>query len=876
MEKVYDPKRIEDELYQFWLKNDYFRSEVDFAHPRFSIVIPPPNVTGSLHVGHALDLTLQDILTRWQRMLGKNALWVPGTDHAGIGTQIVVERELAKEGKNRQQIGREEFVKRAWEWKEYSHQRIIQQIRKLGLSCDWSRERFTLDEGLSKAVRTAFVRLYKEGLIYKDQYIVNWCPRCRTAISDLEVRYDTKEGSLYHIRYPVKNSEQFVEVATTRPETMLGDTAIAVHPEDERYKDFVGKTAILPLLNREIPVIADSFVDRQFGTGAVKITPAHDPNDFLAAKRNNLPAIHVINGEGKMTEAAGPYAGLDRFEARKKVIEDLESQGFLIKKEKHQFALAHCDRCNTIVEPLLSLQWFARMSVLAEPAIKAVEEGRTRFYPETWAKTFFEWMRNIRDWCISRQLWWGHQIPAWYCDSCGETIVEVETPKSCPNCKSEKLRQETDVLDTWFSSGLWPMSVFGWPEITDDLKYYYPTNVLVTAFDIIFFWVARMMMFGLKFMNDVPFREVYIHGLVRDEHGQKMSKSRGNTIDPMDLIEENGADALRFTLSVLAVPAPDIPLAPKRVQGYRAFLNKLWNSVRFALMKISENEVLDPLQKEHWDIGDRWIYSRFNRTAGEINNALAEYRFDLAANAAYQFLWYELCDWYIEWIKPHLADDYPQSSARKALLLQRIGDVLRLLHPFVPFVTEYLWQQLPAATRRDAALIRAKYPELEPSAIDEEAEKQFGFLMEFIGKIRQVRSEMNIEPSKKVKVYVRGHADSALLQEHETEIFQLARLEKMEFVADMPSGMHLARGILKDCEIGIDLTGVLDINAEIERLKKELKKIEVDLQQAQKKLDNENFVKNAPAEVVEEQKTKFADLTARKERTENTLQALSQ
>lgn len=874
MEKTYDPKLIEDELYQFWLRNGYFRSEVDFNQPRFSIVIPPPNITGSLHVGHALDLTLQDILTRWQRMLGQNALWVPGTDHAGIGTQIVVERELAKEGKTRQQIGREEFVKRAWEWKEYSHNLIIQRIYKLGLSCDWSRERFTMDEGLSQAVRTAFVRLYKEGLIYKDQYIVNWCPRCRTAISDLEVRHETKEGWLYYIRYPIKNSDRFVEVATTRPETMLGDTAVAVHPEDDRYKDVVGKTVILPLLNREIPIIADSFVDRQFGTGAVKLTPAHDPNDFLAAKRNNIPAILVIDGEAKMTEAAGPYAGLDRFEARKRVIEDLTAQGLLIKKEKHQFALAHCDRCNTIVEPLLSLQWFARMSVLAEPAIRAVEEGRTRFYPETWAKTYFEWMRNIRDWCISRQLWWGHQIPAWYCDACGETIVEIEMPKSCPKCSSQKLRQDTDVLDTWFSSGLWPMSVFGWPKITDDLKYYYPTDVLVTAFDIIFFWVARMMMFGLKFMNDVPFREVYIHGLVRDERGQKMSKSKGNTIDPMDVIEEYGADALRFTLAVLAVPAPDIPLAPKRVQGYRAFLNKLWNSVRFALMKISENDVLVPLEQDQWDLGDRWIHSRLNRTADEINAALKEYRFDLAANAAYQFFWHEFCDWYIEWIKPHLAEDSPQSSARKALLLQRIGDVLRLLHPFVPFVTEYLWQQIPLSIRQDPALIRSMYPVLEEKYIDEAAEKDFGFLMELIGKIRQVRSEMNIEPSKKVKVYIHGEVDADLIQHHETEILLLARAERLEIVKSMPAGTHLARGILKDCEIGIDLTGVLDITAEIDRLRKELKKIEVELQQAEKKLANQNFVKNAPAEVVEEQKTKFADLTARKQRTKNTLHAL--
>ncbi|MCI0415600.1 valine--tRNA ligase, partial [bacterium] len=647
-----------------------------------------------------------------------------------------------------------------------------------------------------------------------------------------------------------------------------------VHPEDDRYKGVVGQTAILPLLNREIPIIADSFVDRQFGTGAVKLTPAHDPNDFLAAKRNNIPAILGIDGEGKMTKAAGPYASLERFEARKRVIEDLTAQGLLIKKEKHQFALGHCDRCNTIVEPLLSLQWFARMSVLAEPAIRAVEEGRTRFYPETWAKTYFEWMRNIRDWCISRQLWWGHQIPAWYCDACGEIIVEIETPKSCAKCSSQKLRQDTDVLDTWFSSGLWPFSVFGWPKITDDLKYYYPTDVLVTAFDIIFFWVARMMMFGLKFMDDVPFREVYIHGLVRDEHGQKMSKSKGNTIDPMDLIDEYGADALRFTLAVLAVPAPDIPLAPKRVQGYRAFLNKLWNSVRFALMKISENDVLVPLEKDQWDLGDRWIHSRLNRTASEINAGLKGYRFDLAANAAYQFLWHEFCDWYIEWIKPHLVEDYPQSSARKALLLQRIGDVLRLLHPFVPFVTEYLWQQIPLSIRQDPALIRAMYPVLEEKYIDEAAEKDFGFLMELIGKIRQVRSEMNIEPSKKVKVYIRGEVDADLIQRHETEILLLARAGRIEVVRSMPAGTHLARGILKDCEIGIDLTGVLDITAEIERLRKELKKIEVELQQAEKKLANQNFVKNAPAEVVEEQKTKFVDLTARKQRTENTLHAL--
>jgi valyl-tRNA synthetase len=873
MEKTYDPKLIEDAQYQYWLKNGYFRSDVEPDRKRFVIVIPPPNVTGHLHVGHAFDLSLQDILTRWHRMLGKNALWVPGTDHAGIATQMVVERELAKEGLTRQQIGREAFLKRAWEWKAYSHERITKQIHKLGLSLDWSRERFTFDEGLSKAVRTAFVRLYKEGLIYKDSYIVNWCPRCRTAISDLEVKHETKEGSLYYIRYPVKNSDKFIEVATTRPETMLGDTAVAVHPDDERYKDFVGKTAVLPLLNREIPIIADSFVDKDFGSGAVKITPGHDPNDFAAGKRNNLPAILVIDGEGKMTQAAGPYSGLDRFEARKRVVEDLTTQNFLIKQEKHQFSLGHCDRCNTIVEPLLSLQWFARMSELAAPAIKAVEEGDTKFYPESWSKTYFEWMRNIRDWCISRQLWWGHQIPAWYCDN-GHVTVEVETPKECATCRLHNLRQDTDVLDTWFSSGLWPMSVFGWPEMTKDLKYYYPTDVLVTGFDIIFFWVARMMMFGLKFMEDVPFHKVYCHGLVRDEFGQKMSKAKGNTLDPMDLINEYGADALRFTLAVLAVPSPDIPLAPKRIQGYRAYLNKLWNSARFALMRVTENEELTVLSDDRWDLGDRWIYSRFNRVAGEVNASLEEFRFDVAANAAYQFLWHEFCDWYIEWIKPHLSEDQPDASERKALLLKRLSDVLRLLHPFVPFITEYLWQQIPISIRKEEALVRAEFPRLEEKYVDEKAERSFGFLMDLIGKIRQVRSEMNIEPSKKVKVYLRGEVDAQLIQSYMKELLQLARAESIQIMDSFPAGAHLARGILTNCEIGIDLTGVLDIAAEVERLKKELKKIDVELQQSEKKLANENFIKNAPAEVVEEQKTKFADLTTRKEKTVNTLNSL--
>lgn len=864
MEKSYDPKLIEDQQYEFWLQGKYFHSGVDTSRERFSIVIPPPNVTGNLHVGHALDLTLPDIIVRWQRMLGKNTVWVPGTDHAGIATQMVVERVLAEEGRNRHEMGREAFEKRAWEWKEFSHGRITSQIRKMGFSCDWERERFTLDEGLSHAVRAAFVQLYREGLIYRGEYIVNWCPRCKTAISDLEVQHDPREGLLYRISYPIKGTNESITVATTRPETMLGDTAVAVHPDDERYRHLVGKTAVLPLLQREIPVIADGFVDRQFGTGVVKVTPAHDPNDFLAGKRNNLPFLLVIDGDAKMTAAAGPYAGLDRYEARKRVLEDLQTQGLLAGQEKHSYSIGHCDRCKTVVEPLLSRQWFVKMESLAKPAIRAVEEGRIRFIPDNWTKVYFEWMNNIHDWCISRQLWWGHRIPAWTCAGCSEIMVDTDTPTVCPRCGSGALSQETDVLDTWFSSGLWPFSVFGWPEQTPDLKYFYPTDLLVTGFDIIFFWVARMSMFGLKFMNDVPFRDVHIHGLVRDEHGQKMSKTRGNTLDPMDLIGEYGADAVRFTLAVLAVPGPDIPLAPKRIQGYKAFLNKLWNSVRFSLMKVGDSDRLTPLAEELWDLGDRWIASRFHRTARDINQSLKDYRFDLAANAAYRFLWHEFCDWYIEWIKPHLNEESPHADAKKGLLLKRVGEVLQLLHPFIPFVTEYLWQQIPERARSGKALVVSSYPVGDDHFINEGVEREFELLMDLTGKIRQVRTEMNIEPAKKVHVLIKGLSDRTLFESHQAEILLLSRGDRLEFVAEFPAGMHLARGVLKDCEIGINLEGVLDLAKERERLGRELKRIETELAQTEKKLTNENFIRNAPAEVVAEQKAKNEDLRNRK------------
>jgi valyl-tRNA synthetase len=874
MEKAYDPKQIEDDQYQFWLNGNYFHSEVDASRERFSLVIPPPNVTGSLHVGHALDLSLQDIIIRWKRMSGKNACWVPGTDHAGIATQAVVERELAKEKISRFELGREAFEKRVWKWKEHSHSLITQRIHKLGLSVDWARERFTLDEGLSRAVRTAFVQLFNEGLIYKGEYVVNWCPGCKTALSDLEVRHEQREGLLYYVKYPIQGTEDFITVATTRPETMLGDTAVAVHPADERYTRFVGKTAILPLLNRPIPIVADEFVDRAFGTGAVKITPAHDPNDFQAAKRNNIPSLLVIDGDGKMLPPAGPYAGLDRFDARKRVVNDLSDAGLLVKQEKHLYALGHCDRCKTIVEPLLSTQWFVKIASLAEPAIEAVEKGDIVFHPESWSRVYFEWMRNIHDWCISRQLWWGHRIPVWTCSGCGKMMAEVDPPSKCDACGSGELRQETDVLDTWFSSGLWPFSVFGWPDKTPELIYYYPTNVLVTGFDIIFFWVARMIMFGLKFTQKPPFRDVYIHGLVRDEHGQKMSKSKGNVLDPMEVIDEFGADALRFTLAILAVPGPDIPVSTKRIQGYKAFLNKLWNSARFALMKAGDGGKFPQHTRENWDLGDRWIVSRLSRISGEINSHLAEFRFDLASNAAYQFLWYEFCDWYIEWVKPHLNDDAPHSSRRKTFLLQRIADVLKLLHPFVPFVTEYLYQQLPQTVREKSALVISDYPQRKEDLLDAEAEDQFGFLMDFVGKIRQVRTEMNIEPSRKIQVLVKGESPRALVESQSTEISLLARLDRLEFVSDFPQGKQLARGIVKDVEIAIDLAGILDLEAERERLQKELKKIIADLSIVEKKLGNENFVKNAPPEIVAEQRAKFEELSSRKSRTELHLQTL--
>jgi len=702
--KGYEPHDVEKRWYAEWEAKGYFRAEDTSNLKPYSIVIPPPNVTGALHMGHALNNTLQDILCRWKRMQGYNVLWMPGTDHAGIATQNVVERQLAAEKQDRHDLGREKFIDRVWRWKAESGGRIISQLKRLGASCDWERERFTMDEGLSRAVRTVFVKLYEDGLIYRDNRLINWCPRCHTALSDIEVEHEDKKGHLWHIRYPVAGQPgRFVTVATTRPETMLGDTAVAVHPEDERYLDLVGKSVILPLVNREIPVVADDYVEREFGTGVVKITPAHDFNDFEVGLRHGLDRINVFDESGIINAAGRQYEGLDRFAARQKIVADLEAAGLLEKIDDHALSLGGCYRCKTVVEPYLSLQWYVKVAPLAERALAAVREGKTRIVPKQWENTYYDWMENIRDWCISRQIWWGHRIPAWFCDHCGEIIVGMEDPTHCLKCGSDELRQETDVLDTWFSSALWPFSTMGWPERTPLLNTFYPTTCLVTGFDILFFWVARMMMMGLHFMDEVPFTDVYIHALVRDAHGQKMSKSKGNVIDPLTVIDQYGTDAFRFTLAAFAAQGRDIKLAEERIAGYRNFCNKVWNAARFTLMNL---EGFDPVGMKLAELplseGDKWILHRLNETARTVNETLAEYRYNESAMALYQFTWSEFCDWYLELSKQDIYNGAPERKlTARYVLWYTLENLLRLLHPFMPFITEEIWQALPGLGTRD-------------------------------------------------------------------------------------------------------------------------------------------------------------------------------
>ncbi|MBE9520282.1 MAG: valine--tRNA ligase, partial [Proteobacteria bacterium] len=742
--KAYEFSAVERKWYEFWENEKKFRGAMVEGKPSYSIVIPPPNVTGVLHVGHALNNTLQDVLIRYKRMQGFNTLWLPGTDHAGIATQNVVERQLASENISRHDIGREKFVERVWQWKEESGGKIINQLKRLGCSCDWDRERFTMDEGLSRAVREVFSRLYHEGLIYKGDYIINWCPRCHTALADLEVEHEPTDGKLYHIRYPFTQGDGYLVVATTRPETMLGDTAVAVHPSDERYNSLPEKSVILPLVNKKIPIVFDAHVEREFGTGALKVTPAHDLNDFEIARRHDLPALKVMDDSGAMNEEAGIYKGLDRFECRKRVLADLEEQGLLEKVEEYQHGVGHCYRCQTVVEPTLSKQWFVSVKPLAEKAIAAVKEGQTKIHPQTWENTFFDWMYNIRDWCISRQIWWGHQIPAWTCEECGELIVSSEDPTQCTKCHGSNLVQETDVLDTWFSSALWPFSTLGWPDNTDELKFFYPTSVLITSFDILFFWVARMMMMGLHFMNEIPFKDVYLHALVRDSQGQKMSKSKGNVMDPLLVMDKYGTDALRFTMTAFAAQGRDIRLSEDRIEGYRYFINKIWNAARFALLHIRESEpyAAEEVVAAELSLPHQWILSRTNRTIGDVHQALNDYRFNDVAHSLYQFVWHEFCDWYLEWIKGDLYGDDEQAQATgRRVLFMVLEIIVKLLHPITPFVTEEIWSALPGSR---SSIMTEPFPETVGGWQNEDADAAANLVMGVITGLRNIRSETGI------------------------------------------------------------------------------------------------------------------------------------
>ncbi len=879
LEKSYDPHKVEDKWYRYWLENNYFRADEDSQKESFSIVIPPPNVTGVLHIGHALNNTLQDILVRYKRMQGYNVLWMPGTDHAGIATQNVVERELLKEGLDRHRLGREKFIERVWEWKERSGGTIISQLKRLGASCDWSRERFTMDEGLSDAVKEVFIRLYEEGLIYRSNYIINWCPRCQTALSDLEVEHQEILGKLYYLKYPLKDSSRFLIVATTRPETMLGDTAVAVNPDDQRYKEFISRIVILPVLNREIPVIADPYVDMEFGTGCLKITPAHDFNDFEIGLKHNLPNIKVIDERGQMNENAGPYKGMDRFECRRKIVEDFERDGTLIKIEDYQHKVGHCYRCKTIVEPNLSLQWFVKTKPLAKPAIDAVREGRTRIIPSMWEKTYFEWMENIRDWCISRQIWWGHRIPAWYCESCNEINVAKETPDSCKRCGSNNLRAEEDVLDTWFSSALWPFSTMGWPKETKELKKFYPTSVLVTGFDILFFWVARMMMMGLKFMGDVPFRDVYIHGLVRDEKGEKYSKTRGNVVDPIEWIERFGADALRFTLASLTMPGSDLKLSESRTEGYRHFVNKIWNASRFVLMNlngIDDEDLQIVVHREDYGFPDIWIRGRLSQTISQVRAALDEYKFSEATHILYHFVWHQFCDWYVEMVKPFLYQD--QDRKRKAVskktLLEVLDGILRLLHPFMPFVTEEIWQKLPIVNKASSITI-ADFPRLDPQFYDERIEKEMEKLIDLITAIRNIRAEMNIQPSEHIDVIfnVEEENDELMIQRNRIFIQNLARAREIKIEKEIKRPPISAFSRVNDIEIFIPMERT-KMEAELRRIQKEISKIEKDISFVERKLSNQEFLSKAPREVVQQELEKATQYKIVKEKMEENMRKI--
>jgi len=857
----YNPKQVEKKWYQVWENSAYFHAGIRKGNSRFSIVMPPPNVTGQLHMGHALDNTMQDILTRWRRMQGFDTLWLPGTDHAGIATQAKVEENLAKEGISKYDLGREKFLEKVWEWKEHYHDRIAKQLKLLGSSCDWQRERFTMDEGCSKAVQEVFVKLYEKGLIYRGSYIINWCPKCQTTISDIEVEHSDKEGKLYYLKYPIKNSDAYIRIATTRPETVLGDTAVAVNPDDERYRDFVGLTVMLPIVNREIPIIADEYVDPSFGTGAVKITPAHDPNDFEVGRRHGLTQITVIDKEAKMTAEAGKYQGLDRYECRKQLLEDFYNLGLFDKVEDHAHAVGECYRCGTVIEPLVSPQWFVKMKPLAEPAIKAVLDGQIRFVPERFTKIYIGWLENIKDWCISRQLWWGHRIPVWYCQDCGEVICTKEIPSCCPVCKSKNVEQDPDVLDTWFSSALWPFSTLGWPEKTDDLASFYPTSVLVTGRDIIFFWVARMIFMGLEFMEKEPFKEVFIHGLVLDAQGRKMSKSLGNGIDPLEIIDQYGADTLRFMLVTGNTPGNDLRFQVERLEAARNFANKIWNASRFVLMNLSDyREIPEPTLT----LVDKWILEKYRKTVREVTHFLEKYELGEAARTLYDFIWNQYCDWYIELVKPRL---YRGAGREKQTAQYVMSYVLRgitqLLHPFMPFITEEIWQHLP---HEGNTIMLSQWPEGNELTAYPIEEEQMGLIMEIIRAVRNIRAEMNVPLGKKVPLILfAGEGEELILKEG---LNYLAGLGQADSILVLPPGSarpdQAATAIVKGVEIFVPLKGIINLDKEINRLEKEIKNMEKELSRLAGKLNNAEFIAKAPASVVEKEKAKAEECETKK------------
>ncbi|APH20499.1 valine--tRNA ligase [Clostridium botulinum] len=856
MAKTYDPKEFEERLYKNWKEKSYFTPEVDENKKPYTIVLPPPNITGKLHLGHALDDTLQDILMRTKRMQGYSTLWLPGQDHASIATEVKVENELLKEGIVKKEIGREAFLEKVWEWTDEYRNKIRNQIKKLGCSLDFTRERFTMDEQLDKAVKHFFVKLYNEGLIYQGNRITNWCPKCKTALSDAEIEYSEHEGHFWHVKYPVVGSDEYLEIATTRPETMLGDTAVAVNPKDERYAHLVGKTLMLPLVNREIPIVADDYVDMEFGTGAVKITPAHDPNDYQVGKRHNLPEINVMFDDGRINYKETRYHEMDRYEARKAIVEDLKNEGFLVKIKEHNHNVSCHDRCNTVIEPIISKQWFVKMEELAKPAIDVVKNKKVKFVPERFDKTYLNWMENIQDWCISRQLWWGHRIPVWYCKDCGEVIVVTEEPKKCPKCNSEKLQQDNDVLDTWFSSALWPFSTLGWPDKTPDLKYFYPNNTLVTGYDIIFFWVARMVFSGLYCMDDIPFDTVLIHGIVRDSEGKKMSKSLGNGVDPIEVIDEYGADALRFTLVTGNAPGNDIRYYPERVEAARNFANKIWNASRFVLMNLDKDLMDKYKDNKNYTIADKWILSRLNTVVKEVTENIEKFELGIASQKIYDFIWGEFCDWYIELVKPVLYGEDEQSKGIAFNVLHKVLETsLQLLHPIMPFITEEIYTHL--YTEYESIVI-SKWPEYDEILKDEKSEKDMEYIIEAIKSIRNVRTEMNVPPSRKAKlmIYLTEKEAERSFKEGEVYFQKLASASEVSFLENKETSDKNVSVVTRGAEIFIPLLELVDIEKELERLNKEKEKLEKEIDRVEKKLANEKFVSKAPESVVNEEREK--------------------